>query len=305
VDLYLGVDAGGTRTRAAVLDDAGHLIGSAEGGAANPISHPPVVAVAALAETVVAALGTADAADVTASLIGLAGVSRTGSTGMAAALADRTGLRRPPLMVGDAVVAYAAGTAEPDGCVLIAGTGATAARVEGWAQTATVDGHGWLLGDTGSAFWLGRAAVQAALAAIEGRRVPTALLATVTAALLPQGRPAGVDLREAIITAVHAAPPIALARLAPLVGDAATAGDEVAGHIVDAAVVGLVASLAALRPDGDTTPIVVAGAVASGEGPIGVTLRGQLDLRWPGCVHRAGDGATAAARLARELVDNR
>jgi N-acetylglucosamine kinase-like BadF-type ATPase len=305
VDLYLGVDAGGTRTRAAVLDDAGHLVGSAEGGAGNPVSHPQGVAVHALASTVVAALGTVHAADVTASLIGLAGVSCTGDTGIAAAVADRTGLRRPPLLVGDTVVAYAAGTAEPDGYVLIAGTGATAARIEGWTQTAAVDGHGWLLGDTGSAFWLGRAAAQAALAAVEGRRVPTALLATVTEALLLEGRPAGVDLREAIITAVHAAPPIALARLAPLVGDAATAGDAVAGRIVDAAVAGLVASLAGLRPDGDTTPIVVAGAVASGEGPVGATLRGQLELRWPGCVHRAGDGATAAARLARELVDDR
>jgi N-acetylglucosamine kinase-like BadF-type ATPase len=104
---------------------------------------------------------------------------------------------------------------------------------------------------------------------------------------------------------VHAAPPIALARLAPLVGDAAIAGDQVAGRIVDAAVAGLVASLAALRLDGETTPIVVAGAVASGEGPVGVTLRGELELRWSGCVHRAGDGATAAARLARDLVDNR
>ena len=53
---------------------------SAEGGAANPVSHPQGVAVHALASTVVAALGTVRAADVTASLIGLAGVSCTGDT---------------------------------------------------------------------------------------------------------------------------------------------------------------------------------------------------------------------------------
>jgi N-acetylglucosamine kinase-like BadF-type ATPase len=145
--------------------------------------------------------------------------------------------------------------------------------------------------------------VQAALAAVEGRRVPTALLAAVTAAVLPEGAPAGADIREAIIAAVHAGPPIALARLAPLVADAAAAGEPVAGRIVDAAVAGLVRSLAALRPGGERTPLVVAGAVASGDGPIGVTLRGELDRRWPGCVHRAGDGATAAARLARELME--
>jgi N-acetylglucosamine kinase-like BadF-type ATPase len=305
VDLYLGVDAGGTRTRAAVLDEAGHLLGSAEGGAGNPVSHPWEAAVQALVGTVLAAMGTTSSADVTSAVIGLAGAGRAGEGGMAAAVAERAGLRRPPLLVGDTVVAYAAGTTEPDGCVLIAGTGATAARIAGWAQTSTVDGHGWLLGDTGSAFWLGRAAAQAALAAAEGRRVPTALLAAVTAALLPTGLPAGVDLRESIIGAVHAEPPIALARLAPLVGEAAAAGDAVAGRIVGAAVAGLVESLAALRPAGERTPIVVAGAVANGDGPVAVTLRRELGLRWPGCVHRAGDGAAAAARLARRLVDNR
>jgi len=303
VDLYLGVDAGGTRTRAAVLDEAGHLVGSAEGGAGNPISHPWDAAVDALAGTVVAALGPVAAADVVGAVIGLAGFGCASDGGMAAAVADRAGLRRPPLLVGDTVVAYAAGTGEPDGCVLVAGTGTTAARIVGWNQTESVDGHGWLLGDTGSAFWLGRAAVQAALGAAEGRRVPTALLATVTAALLPDGLPAGVDIREALILAAHADPPIALARLAPLVAAAATAGDAVAGRIVDAAVTGLVGSIAALRPDSERTPLVVAGAVASGDGPVGVTLREELDRRWPECVLRAGDGATAAARLARELVD--
>lgn len=70
-----------------------------------------------------------------------------------------------------------------------------------------VDGHGWLPGDAGSAFWLGRAAVQAALAAlaaIEGHREPTALLAAVTAALLPEAPADG--LRNAIIVAAHAEP---------------------------------------------------------------------------------------------------
>jgi len=285
-----------------VFDELGHLVGSAEGGAGNPVSHPWDAAVAALAGTIGAALGTRSPADVASAVIGLAGAGCAADGGMAAAVAARAGLRRAPLLVGDTVVAYAAGTAEPDGCVLVAGTGATAARITGWNQTSTVDGHGWLLGDTGSAFWLGRAAVQAALAAVEGHRVPTALLGAVTAALLPEG-PRDGDLREAIIGAVHAEPPIALARLAPLVGAAAGTGDPVAGRIIETAVAGLVGALAALRPDGERTPVVVAGAVANSDGPVGFTLRGRLDRRWPGCLRRAGDGAAAAARLARELVD--
>ncbi|MGI5128612.1 N-acetylglucosamine kinase [Pseudonocardia sp. CA-107938] len=299
MDLYLGVDAGGTRTRVAVTDSSGHPVGAAEGGGGNPVSHPWDAAVDALAGTVVAALGSTPADRVAASVIGLAGFGC--ASDMAAAVAARAGLCSPPLLVSDVVVAYAAGSDEPDGCVLVAGTGATAGRVTEWQLADSVDGHGWLLGDTGSAFWLGRAAVQAALAALEDRRVPTALLPAVTAALLPRGAPAA-ELRGAIIAAVHAGPPVALARLAPLVAAAATDGDAVAGRIVDAAVSGLVGSLAALRPDGDVTPLVVAGGVAGSDGPVGVALRTELDRRWPGCVRRAGDGALAAARLARELT---
>jgi N-acetylglucosamine kinase-like BadF-type ATPase len=300
VDLYLGVDAGGTRTRAAVIDRAGRVVGAADGGPGNPVSHPWPVVVAAVAATATAALDAvaAPASAVAAAVIGMAGTGVAPSRGMAVEIADRIGLARPPLLVGDAVVAYAAGTGEPDGCALIAGTGATAARIAGWQEVATVDGHGWLLGDAGSAFWLGRAAVRAALAAIEGHREPTALLAAVTAALLPAEPADGRGIRGALIAAVHAEPPVALARFAPLVSTAAADGDEVARRIVAAAVEALAGSMSGLRTTDDRTPIVVVGAVANGDGLLGAAVRAELDRRWPGCVCRGGDTAAAAARLA-------
>ena len=297
-ELYLGVDAGGTRTRAAVIDSAGRIVGAAEGGPANPVSHPWSATVAAVSAAALDAVpGGSAPSGIAATVIGMAGCSATTSGAMAGAIADRIGLSHLPLLVSDAVVAYAAGAAEPDGCVLIAGTGATAARITGWRETASVDGHGWLLGDTGSAFWLGRAAVRAALAAVEGHREPTALLAAVAASLLPPGS-AENGIRNALIAAVHAEPPIALARLAPLVAVAAADGDRVAGRIVTDAVAGLAHSMSGLRPIDDRSPLVVAGAVAGGAGPLGAAVRAELDRRWPGCVRRAGDTAAAAARLA-------
>lgn len=301
VDLYLGVDAGGTRTRAAVIDRAGRLVGAAEGGPGNPVSHPwPVVLEAVATAGAALAAVPGRAAGVAATVVGMAGTGAAAAGGMAADLAARIGLAAPPELVGDGVVAYAAGTDQPDGCVLIAGTGATAARIAGWRETETVDGHGWLLGDAGSAFWLGREAVRAALAAIEGHREPTALLAAVTAALLPDGPVDGVHggLRGAVVAAVHARPPIALARLAPLVPDAAAEGDEVAQRIVAAAVAALARSMSSLRGPDERTPLVVVGAVANGDGLLGTAVRAELDRRWPGCARRAGDTAAAAARLA-------
>lgn len=134
------------------------------------------------------------------------------------------------------------------------------------------------------------------MAAIEGHREPTALLAAVTAALLPEAPADG--LRNAIIVAAHAEPPIALARLAPLVSTAAADGDEVAGRILAAAVAALARSMSGLRAPGDRTPVVVVGAVANGDGPLGAAVRAGLDRRRPGCVRRAGDTAAAAAGLA-------
>jgi glucosamine kinase len=213
-------------------------------------------------------------------------------------LADTVGLSCRPAVVGDVIVAFAAGTSEPDGTVLIAGTGATAARIIGRERTAGTDGHGWLVGDTGSAFWLGRRAVRATLAALDGRGAATSLVGAVAEALLGTGAGDRADAAERIVHAVHAGPPIALARLAPLVSIAARAGDAVACGIVAEAASALVADVDPIRDPGERTPIVVAGGVVAGDTPVADLTRERLAARWPGCVVTAGDAARAAAWLA-------
>ena len=168
----LGTGAGGTRTRAAVVDEAGRLRGAASGPGANPVSHAPERAVGALAGTLQAGL---DAAEVRGLVLGLAGAGRGGLA--VAEPARAAGLSCPVRVVGDAVTAFAAGTAEPDGTVPVAGAGAAAARIVARREAVVADGNGWLLGDDGSGFWLGREAVRAALAALDGRGAATAAYA--------------------------------------------------------------------------------------------------------------------------------
>jgi N-acetylglucosamine kinase-like BadF-type ATPase len=297
--LYVGMDAGGTRTRAAVLDAAGTLRGAAEGPGGNPVSHAPDRALDALAGTLRAALGVLPAADVRGLVLGLAGAGPTGGVA-GAALACAAGLTCPVQVVGDVVTAFAAGTAEPDGTVLVSGTGATAVRIVARREAAVADANGWLLGDDGSGFWLGREAVRAALAALDGRGAPTALLPAVTGALLGAPLPpdAGRPGAERVVAAVHGEPPIALARLAPLVSAAANAGDGVAAGIVARAADALVAAVAAVRAGTDRTPIVLAGSVVAGATPVADRTRTAVEERWPGCVRVAGDPARAAAWLA-------
>ncbi|MFC4945970.1 N-acetylglucosamine kinase [Pseudonocardia sp. GCM10023141] len=305
MDTFVGMDVGGSRSRAAVIDASGGLLGAAEGPGGNPTTHPPDRAFDAMARALGAALNGLPAAHVRAVVIGMAGggsLGRPRMTEQLAGLAATLGLGCRPDVRGDVIVAFAAGTPDPSGTVLISGTGAVAARITGWTHAAGVDGHGWLLGDTGSGFWLGRRAVQAALAALDGRRVPTALLPAVTGELL--GTPATGPVRpgsgtiERLVEAVHAAPPIALARLAPLVTAAASAGDAVALRIVDEAADALVSDVVAIREPGENTPIVLAGSVAGGANPVAALVRARLEERWPGCVATAGDAARAAAWLA-------
>ncbi|MGW6502250.1 N-acetylglucosamine kinase, partial [Nonomuraea angiospora] len=163
--LVLGVDAGGTSSRAALFTVDGAPAGRGHAPGANPVTLGMDQACAHLTAAVQEAAA-ALLPHVSAVVLGLAG-----NPGACRALAARV-LRPllpqgPPVrVVGDTVTAFAAGTAAPSGTVLISGTGAIAAKITDHEQTATSDGYGWLLGDEGSGFWLGHAAGHATVPAL-------------------------------------------------------------------------------------------------------------------------------------------
>ncbi|WP_449064438.1 BadF/BadG/BcrA/BcrD ATPase family protein, partial [Planomonospora algeriensis] len=166
MDLMLGVDAGGTSSRAVTVTSQGDVVGRGRAGGGNPAALGAARAFANLGLAVRGALASLDPAEVRAVTVGLAGAATLRDPAVRAVF-ERTvldcGPVVPPRVVGDAVVAFAAGTAAPSGTVLISGTGAVAARITGHEPVAVADGHGWLLGDEGSAFWLGRAAARTAV----------------------------------------------------------------------------------------------------------------------------------------------
>lgn len=218
---------------------------------------------------------------------------------MANAAWDACGLGGAPTVVSDIVVAFAAGTVARSGTVLIAGTGAVAAAVRDGAVVRRCDGYGWLLGDEGSAVWLGREAVRAALAARDGRGEPTALADAVPRALLGPAAPRDPeDTAQAIVRAVYAAAPADLGRLAPVVSAQAAAGDPVARRITDVAAQRLLEAVDAVRPAPDRRePVVLAGSVLR-EGPVADAVRAGLRDRFGIEPRHAHDGALGAAALA-------
>jgi glucosamine kinase len=224
--LVLGGDLGGTSTRILVAGTDGRECGRGSAGAGNPISHPAGAA-EALADALRAALTGVDPVRVKASVIGVAGGSALRTPPVAARFGQvwaDAGLTCDPGYAPDLEVAFAAGTPEPDGSVLVAGTGATAGAVVDHRLARTADGHGWLLGDDGSGFWLGREAVRAVLHCLDAGEPPGRLVGSVLRELDADGMgdevppaPArrGTDRRrDRAIQAVNARPGVELSALA-------------------------------------------------------------------------------------------
>ncbi|WP_345024748.1 N-acetylglucosamine kinase [Actinomadura keratinilytica] len=181
----IGIDAGGTKTRCVVLTLGGAIAGVGMGPGANPNSGGDTAG--ALTTALQEALGTVDRSLILSGVFGIAGA---GSAGRPAAVTaarrawQAVGLRGAPAVVTDIAVAFAAGTDASKGIVVFSGTGAGAAVISDGAIVQRADGYGWLVGDEGSAVWLGKEAVRAALAAFDGRGSPTLLTESVPRALL-------------------------------------------------------------------------------------------------------------------------
>lgn len=287
----VGVDAGGSSTRVLAVARDGSVLGRGGAGGANPNSHPAAEAAARIGEAITAAVTTAglETGAANACVVGMAGNSKLTDPTVAALFDDlwtRLGLSRV-LVLSDAEVAFASATSAADGTVLVAGTGSIAGRIRHHRMVATCGGYGWLLGDEGSAFWLGREAVRRALDELSGGKELGALSRSVLAE-------AGVDpgdrlqVWRALITVANSEPPIRLARFAPLV----TATPDGA-PIVERAATLLVDMAMATREEGESTPVVLCGSVLGG--PVGSAVRAKLAGSQ---VHTSSDGVIGAAWLA-------
>ncbi|MFL6131098.1 MAG: N-acetylglucosamine kinase [Mycobacteriales bacterium] len=235
----VGVDAGGTGSRAVVVRD-GAVVERRDLGPLNVLLHADAVdRLAALLTDVQA----------TAAGLGLAGLrSSEHAEQLAAELAART---RARIAVGDDTDAALAGAfrGEP-GVVVIAGTGSGAAGRDAAGRQARVGGHGFLLGDEGGGYWIGREAVRAALRAQDGTGPATALRAMTDEAF------------RSVEREVHERPTDRqlLARLVPGVALAARAGDGEAGRILAEAARHLVELAEAVRARLGARDLPVAGA---------------------------------------------
>jgi glucosamine kinase len=300
----LGMDVGGTATRVLVVDTEGRRRGAGRDGGGNPTVHRREACARAMSEALHQALAESGPVAVGSVVAGVAGGDSDAAAVLERTIEVELGRRCQIQVVSDVVIAFTAGTPEPDGTVLVAGTGAAAAAICGRSPVTETDGHGWLLGDAGSGFWIGRNAVRAVLAELDGRGHATSMRPLILEALLGQAA-ADPDARKTcvkIVKAVHARPPIDLSKLAPLVTRCAEDGDQAALAITRVAAGHLVSAVEAVRQPGEATPVVVTGGVAAGEHTIAALLRQRLEALWPTCVRTVSDGVAGAAWLALKML---
>lgn len=105
--------------------------------------------------------------------IGASGLKDGADAGELLSLLDGTGVRRV-LLAHDSTTSYLSAIGDITGAVVAAGTGVVTLAV-GQSKVARVDGWGYLIGDAGSGFWIGRAALDNVMRAHDGRGPQTTL----------------------------------------------------------------------------------------------------------------------------------
>jgi N-acetylglucosamine kinase-like BadF-type ATPase len=268
--LVLGADGGGTKTvvwLARCLAVGGYeVLGRGQAGPGNPRAAGFEVVQANLRAAIDAAFADAGLlrATVEAACFGLAGAGRTVEQTAIANWALASGVAQQIRVVGDldlvwGAVDFTAVDGEALGIALVAGTGSVAWGCNAADEVARCGGWGYLLGDEGSGYALGLAALRGAVRAIDGRGPATALLRSVQQTL-------EVSEPADLIAKVYAAEVTRerIASLARLVF-AAEATDPLARSIVEGAaseLAELVATLAAkLQFEQGSYRLAMAGGV--------------------------------------------
>jgi glucosamine kinase len=223
MSFYLGIDAGGTRTRAKLVADEGETLGLGEAGPANTrigVANALGEVELACSQAIDAAgLSPADVASINAGL-GIAGLNRRGAL---EALQGHSFPFASIAFASDAAIACIGAHAGEDGGIVIVGTGSIGfARVAG--ETLIVGGYGFPISDEGSGADLGLRAIQQSLWARDRRIAHSAM----TREILERFS----DSAGEIVTWMDSATATDYAVFSPLVMEHASRGDPVAEPIV-------------------------------------------------------------------------
>ncbi len=303
----VGVDGGGTKTQAVILDLNSNLLGEGLAGPSNPLRVGVVKAATAVREAVDKACDAAHLrrTDLVAAEVGLAGVRRLELRArMHEALKNIS--NGVVVVVGDADIALHGVTEGEPGLIVIAGTGSICCGINDRGKQACAGGWGPLAGDEGGGAWIARRGLRAIAHAADGRG-PATSLSDAACSYFHVSNP------DDLSTAIYA-PSITnecLAGFGKFVIQAAKAKDRVAREILIEAgkELGLAATavIRNLKLERETFPVGYVGGVFASSGALVLSHLRAAVLKTAPYAHLTRPKfppAIAAAQMARAHLNN-
>jgi glucosamine kinase len=261
--ILIGADVGGSKTAVGVSDGQ-TILARAEGAGAAVRLGRALVSASVIAEVVRKALAGAGLLSGDVLYVGAAGAGREPEREELRKALRGENLAPTVLVSTDIEIALAAVFDDGPGIVVSAGTGSVAVGRDRAGKRHRIGGYGWQMGDEGSGYAIGRAALGAVSRAVDGRSPRTALSERVLAATRSENF-------DALVRWAAGASPAEVASLAPHVLDVAAHGDPLAQGICDYAARELTQLAVCLVPGMDLEPpvgVAVTGGLLSADGPL-------------------------------------
>jgi N-acetylglucosamine kinase-like BadF-type ATPase len=242
VSVVLGIDGGGTRTRASIVEgdgvDGDRTLAFAESGSIKRLRVGAEAAESNLRAVLRDVYGQAGIKAVSAASCGVASATMPGITEWITAVFNDFRVARSEV-VGDHIIALDAAFRGGAGILQIAGTGTNTIGRAPDGAFESAGGWSSRLGDEGSGYWIGLHAIRRALNAYD-RDEPTQILKKV-------GEIWGTPTMDQLINVGDGTPAPDFAALAPTINDLAEEGDPVAVGVLHQAAADLVANVLLVR----------------------------------------------------------
>lgn len=301
--LVIGVDSGGTQTRAVVMNEARHVIGKgiSAGGNHNAIGREQ--AVSHIQHAVLAAIENAgvQTEHIEAIGLGVAGAPAERELAWLCTIARAVLPHAVLVPSSDVEIAMVGALGTRHGMLILSGTGSIVYGVNESGQSARAGGWGYLLGDEGSGFAIGQAALRAICRARDGIGESATLTDKVLTHLKLKDTTKLVEW-----TYGGDSPQTRIASLAVLVLDAADTGDPKSIMICTQAVSDLLtaAEAVAARLELRSGQYSLAGGLLDWDGSFAERVRAEMMVRLPGLqsVTPRYNAVIGAALLALERM---
>ena len=233
----LGIDGGGTRTRASIVDGE-KVLAFVEHGSIKRLRVGAEMAETNLRELLKDVFAQAGDPSIAAASVGVASATMPGVAEWIGVVLREFSISRFEI-VGDHIIALDAAFNGGPGILQIAGTGTNCIGRAPDGSHETAGGWSSRLGDCGSGYWIGLHAIRHALVAYD-REEPTRVLDTV-------GQIWGTKTLDELINVGDGTPAPDFAALAPAISQLAEEGDAVAAGVLAQAAQDLVDSVLLVR----------------------------------------------------------